>query len=184
MGTFLDIAGSVIIAGLLLLAVLNSYMNVNQYALMSTMDLTVQGNLSEWLQIVQHDFRKIGYRISNPAWAIQNCDSSSISFVSDIDNNGTIDSISYYLGPASQVTGTENPRDRALYRVVSGQQTGGALGLTDFQLRYFDSSGNATWTPAEVKAMEIFIQVESPFPLDTTYVWSSWRGMIYPLNLQ
>jgi hypothetical protein len=184
MSVFLDIVGSVIIAGLLLLAVLSSYSNVSQYALLNSMDLTVQENLSEWLQIVQHDFRKIGYRVANPAWAIQDCDSSSISFVADIDNNGVVDSVSYYLGLPSQVPGTQNPRDRALYRVVSGQQTGGALGLTDFQLRYYDSTGNLTWTPSAVKAVEIFIQVESPFPLDTTYVWSSWRGLIYPLNLQ
>ena len=184
MGTFLDIAGSAIIAGLLLLAVLSSYTNVNQYAIQNSMDLSVQGNLSEWLQIVQHDFRKIGYRVGNPAWAIQSCDTSSISFVSDIDNNGVLDSVTYYLGLPDQVSGTQNPRDRALYRVVGGQQTGGALGITDFQLRYYDDSGNITWTPSDVKAVEIFIQVESSFPLDTTYAWSSWRGVIYPLNLQ
>jgi hypothetical protein len=184
MNTFLDIAGSFIIGGLLLLAVLNSYTNVNQYALESSMDLSVQGNLSEWVQIVQHDFRKIGYRVGNPGWAIQTCDSTSIIFKADIDNNGVVDSVTYYLGLPNQVSGTENPRDRALYRVVDGQQTGGALGLTDFQLRYYDMTGNVTWTPSAVKAVEIFMQVESPFPLDTTYVWSSWRGMIYPLNLQ
>jgi hypothetical protein len=184
MNTFIDIAGSFIIGGLLLLAVVTSYTNVNEFTLYSNMDLTVQENLREWIQIVQHDIRKIGYRVGNPAWAIQHCDSTSINFVADIDNNGVVDSISYFLGTPDQISGTENPRDRSLFRSVSGQQTGGPLGLTEFQLRYFDGVGNPTWTPSAVKAVEVFIRIESPFPLDTTYVWSSWRGLIYPLNLQ
>jgi hypothetical protein len=184
MNTFLDIAGSVIICGLLLLAVLNSYSNVNQYTLQNSMDLSVQENLLEWQEIVQHDFRKIGYRVANPAWAIQHCDSTSVSFVSDIDNNGVVDSVSYFLGSRDQGSGTQNPRDRALYRVVSGQQTGGVLGLTDFHLKYYDSQGKNTTAPSAVKSIEVFIQVESPFPLDTTYIRSYYKGLIYPLNLQ
>lgn len=184
MNYMLDIVGSFIIGGLLLLAVMSSYSNVNEFALISSMNLAVQENLREWTQIVRHDFRKIGYHVNDPASAIQSCDSTSISFLADIDNNGIVDSVSYFLSEPDQVPGTENPRDRMLYRLVSGQQISGSLGLTDFQLRYYDGAGNPTWVPSTVKAVEVFVQIESPFPLDTTYVWSNWRGVISPLNLQ
>ncbi len=184
MSYMLDIVGSFIIAGLLLLAVMSSYTNVNEFALISSMNLTVQENLKEWTQIVRHDFRKIGFHVNDTTSAIQSIDSTSISFLADIDNNGTVDSVSYFLSDPDQVPGTENPRDRMLNRLVSGQLTSGSLGLTDFQLRYYDGIGNLTWVPDEVKAVEVFIQIESPFPLDTTYVWSNWRGVISPLNIQ
>jgi len=185
MSYYLDIVGSVIIGGLLLLAVMSSYTNVSQVALDSSVELTVQENLDEWTEIIQHDFRKIGYHVPNPAWAVQACDSTSITFMADVDNNGTIDSVSYFLGTPDQVPGTENPNDRALYRQVSGQPTtGGSLGLTDFRLLFYDNSGNPTWTPSDVKAVEVFIQVESPFAVDSTYERSNWRSVIHPLNLQ
>jgi len=184
MSYFLDIVGSVIIGGLLLLAVMTSYTNVNQVALDSSLELTVQENLDEWIEIIQHDFRKIGYHVPNPAWAVQACDSTSITFMADLDNNGTIDSVNYFLGTPDQVPGTENPNDRTLYRQVSGQLTSGSLGLTGFRLRYFDNSGNPTWTPSDVKAVEVFIQVESPFAVDSTYIQSNWQTVIHPLNLQ
>jgi hypothetical protein len=148
------------------------------------MELTAQGNMSEWTQIIQYDFRKIGYRVPNPAGAIQTCDSVSISFLADIDNNGILDSVSYVLTNPDHMPGTQNPRDRALYRTVSGQASGGSLGLTDFRLRYFDAAGNPTFTPSAIKAIEVSLQVESSFPLDTTYVQTNWRRLIYPLNLQ
>lgn len=184
MSIMMDIVGSFIIGGLLLLAVMSAYTNINEYAITSSMELTVQGNLGEWTQIIQHDFRKIGYRAPNPAGAIQACDSVSISFLSDIDNNGILDSVSYVLTNPNYMAGTLNPRDRALYRIVSGQASGGSLGLTDFRLRYFDATGNPTFTPSAVKAIEVTLQVESSFPLDTTYVRTNWRRLIYPLNLQ
>lgn len=184
MSYMLDIVGSFIIAGLLLLAVLSSYSNVNEFALISSMNLTVQENLKEWTQIVRHDFRKIGYHVDDSTSAIQSIDSTSISFLADIDNNGIVDSVSYFISDPDQVLGTVNPRDRMLYRQVGGQITKGSLGITDFQLRYYDGNGNPTWVPSVVKAVEVFIQIESPFPLDTTYVWSNWRGVISPLNIQ
>ena len=184
MSYMLDIVGSFIIGGLLLLAVISSYTNVSEFALNSSINLAVQENLREWTHIVQHDFRKIGYHVDEPQTAIQSCDSSSISFLADIDNNGSIDSISYSISDTYQIPGTENPRDRMLSRMINGQMITGSLGLTDFQLRYFDGAGNPTWVPSNVKAVEVFIQVESTFPLDTTYVWSNWRGVISPLNLR
>jgi len=184
MSIMMDIVGSFIIGGLLLLAVVSAYTNVNEYALLSNMELEAQENLMEWTQLIQYDIRKIGYRVPNPAGAIQTCDSVSISFLSDIDNNGSVDSVSYVLTSPNYMPGTINPRDRALYRTVSGQTTGGSLGLTDFRLTYFDASGNPTLNPTAVKSIEVSLQIESPFPLDTTYIQTNWRRKIYPLNLQ
>jgi hypothetical protein len=184
MSYMLDIVGSFIIGGLLLLAVMSSYSNVSEFALTSSMNLSVQENLREWTQIVQHDLRKVGYHLPDSVSAFRHCDTTSIIFLGDIDNNGTVDSVSYFISGTEMVPGTENPRDRMLTRSLSGQQITGSLGITDFQLAYYDSVGSPTWVPSNVKAVEVFIQVESAFPLDTTYVRSNWRGVISPINLR
>lgn len=184
MSSLLDLVGSFIVGSLLLLMILRVNNNVSQTSTENQIRLVVEENLTEIISEIEYDFLKIGYRVGNPSTAIISCDSNSIAFWSDIDNNGSVDSVRYLLGTPSQVPGTLNPRDCPLIRSVGGSQIQSSLGVTDFDLRYYNSSGSLTWTSTDVKAVEVFLQVESPFPLDTTYVVSSWRGVIYPKNLQ
>ena len=84
------------------------------------------------------------------------------------------------MGPASELTGTPNPNDRMLYRVVNGVPTGVNLGITYFRIRYFRDSlttpGSTTLveiphtdlpkiyskgTPTGITAMQIDIKVEN-----------------------
>ncbi len=184
MSAILDIVGSFIVGGLLLMMILSVNGNVSQYSIENGLELSAQEGLVEFVEEIENDFRRIGYHVSNPSTAITDCDSTSITFSSDIDNNGTVEVVSYSSGTTDQVGGTQNPRDFPLTRQVGEQQVSNSLGLTQFQLRFYDASGSQTWTPAAIKSIEIILQVESPFPVENTYAQANWTGKIYPRNLQ
>ena len=67
MNTVMDILGSVIIAGMLLLLVLklNLFMSESSYS--SDTELRLQQNTKTLAEIMNSDFRKIGYQVDSTA---------------------------------------------------------------------------------------------------------------------
>jgi len=207
----LDVLGSMIIGGILLLTLfrMNDTAARNTYNFSG--ELMLQENLVATVEVLEYDFRKIGYcenplALPNPEVnAILYADTSEIKFLTDImvppyddpQGDGTLDSIRYYLGPASGLSGTPNPNDRMLYRVVNGVPTGVNLGITYFKIRYFrDSliaSGSTTLaeilpnqlpkvyvpgTPTGITALQIDIKVENTAAYDESnnpYRQAFWR---------
>jgi hypothetical protein len=162
--------GSIVIGGylLLLLGRLNGSANANTYSYSE--ELTLQQNLAAVAQIVEYDFRKIGYckdfkAISDPSKSIILADSNKIKFLTDVNRDGIVDTMYYYLGPASELSLTKNPRDRMLYRVINKQAPKSAnLGITEFRIVYMDVNNDTIalpiTTPGEIASMEINIAVE------------------------
>ena len=171
--SLIDIIGSVIVGGMLLMILfrLNSAAIENTYTYGS--DLIVQQNLTASIELLEYDFRKIGYclngtGIPDATEAILYADTSRIRFLTDVavDKNnllgdGIADSIEYYLGPTSELLGTGNPNDRILYRKVNTETPLGAnLGITRFYLTYFDDSGNEIAAPVVEKGTIATIQID------------------------
>ncbi len=183
--TLIDIFGSMIIGSILFLILLK----LNDHSVENTYknggDLIVQQSLVEVVQLIEYDFRKIGYcadwtKIPNPSNAIINADSTSIKFLTDDDNDGDVDTMHYYLGSASELTETPNPRDRLLYRVVNSVTPRGSnLGVTQFRLIYFDVLGDTIYfpitTPAEIHTMQINITIENTIGYNNQYTTAFWR---------
>jgi hypothetical protein len=185
----LDIIGSVIIGGMLLLILFRLSDSATENAFNYTGELTSQQNLSTVVQILEHDFRKIGYcadwqKIPDPTKSILEADSNKIKFISDLlpdgHPDGNIDTVTYYLGPASELASTPNPNDRLLYRVINGISDGGVnLGVTEFKLIYFDALGDTIpfpiAVPGAITSMEINIAVENTSGYDNKYSSVFWR---------
>lgn len=183
--SLIDIVGSSIIGGMLLLMLfnINDSATENSYTYMS--ELTVQEALVEVVALIEFDFRKIGYcndwtKIPDPTRAILAAGANSISFITDTDNNGIVDTLSYYLGATSELTQTPNPRDRYLYRVINSEAAIGAnLGITQFDLEYFDALGNPInlpiTQPSEIFTMRISVTVENIAAYDENYSNAFWR---------
>ncbi|MBN1301902.1 MAG: hypothetical protein JW995_11865 [Melioribacteraceae bacterium] len=183
--TLIDILGSSLIGGFLFLillrindaAVKNSYINNGE--------LIIQKNLVETVQLLEHDFRKIGYcstwnKIPNPAAAIIAADTSAISFLTDTDKDGTVDTLRYYLGTKAELNMTQNPNDRMLYRIVNNNNPVGAnLGITEFKITYFDALGNTLnypiIQPSLIYSMQIDLKVENTSGYDQEYTTAFWR---------
>lgn len=175
--TLIDILGSTIVGGMLLLILfrMNDAAVQNNYVYGS--DLTVQESLVEAVRVIEYDFRKIGYcqdftRIGFNQRIILQADSTMIQFLTDVARfpgdigDGNLDTIEYRLGPTNELSGTTNPRDRILYRVVNSDSAiGSNVGITEFRLKYFDDSGTEILSPVAdtrtIRTMQIDLVVEN-----------------------
>lgn len=183
--TLLDILGSSLVGGMLLMIMwrLNDAATQNTYNYGG--EVIVQQNLVEVVGLLEYDFRKIGYckdwtKIPDPSQAILSADSSSIKFLTDLDNDGVVDSLQYYLGPTSELTTTPNPRDRMLYRIENAATPAGAnLGVTNFKLSYFNALGTKMsfpiTSPSQIATMQIDLKIESTAAYRDEYPSVFWR---------
>jgi len=183
--TIIDIIGSMLIGGMLLMILFR----MNDAAVENTYvyggELLVQQNLVEVVSLLEYDFRKIGYcadwqKIPDPSQAILAADSNDITFLTDLNSDGNVDTLRYFTGPTSELSGTSNPRDRMLYRVENNETPKGAnLGVTQFKLLYFDAIGNVInfpiTQPGQIYTMQINITVENTEAYDENYSSAFWR---------
>ena len=183
--TLIDILGSIVIGGMLMLILfrLNDAAVANSFRYNG--ELIVQKNLVEVVNLLEFDLRKIGYcavweNLPNPSKYIVSADSNSIKYLTDTDSDGNVDTLSYFLGPLSELSGTANPRDRMLYRRVNKSKPLSAnLGVTMFRFTYYDVFGKEIsfpiTQPGEIQTMQIDIAVEDIAAYDEKYQRMFWR---------
>lgn len=190
MAVIVDILGSSFIGGLILLLILKLNLFASSNGVSSDNELKLQQNAKTLAEIINYDFRKIGYGCDSVAIAI--ADSEKIGFYSDIYRGGTVNNIEYYASDSTKATGTENPRDIVLYRKVDGVEQGGpSLGLTKIRFSYFDESGVKTQVLADIRYIKVELWVEStiremdnPFVRsDHPYLFTYWEMTINPRNI-
>jgi len=183
--TIIDILGSIIIGGILMTIAWRLSDAATEKTYNNSGELALQQNLATVAQIIEWDFRKIGFcadwnKLPDPTKAILYADTSSIKFLTDVDADGNLDSIYYYLGPTSELSETENPRDRVLYRVVNDETpVKSNLGVTRFYLVYFDALGDSIHLPVDnygiIASIEINVVVENVSAYDQKYSSAYWR---------
>lgn len=181
----LDILGSTVVGGILMLSLFRINDSVAENTYTGNGELIAQQNLATVVQILEADFRRIGYcadwqKIPVPTQAILQADSTSIRYLTDVDSDGNVDTMHYYLGPTSELTVTPNPRDRYLYRVVNSETPVGVnLGVTQFNLNFFNVLGNPISfpisVPGEIYTMQIDITVEDVAAYNEQYSTAFWR---------
>lgn len=181
----IDILGATVIGGILMMNLfqINNAAVENNYT--GNGELIAQTNLATIVEILELDVRKIGYcadweKIPIPTEAILSADSTGIKYLTDVDSDGNVDTMHYYLGPTSELLSTPNPRDRLLYRVVNSEVPVGVnLGVTQFNLTFFDVLGNLInfpiAVPGEIYTMQIDLTVEDVAAYDEKYSSAFWR---------
>ncbi len=197
--TMLDIVGSMIIGGILMTIAWRLSDAATEKTYNNTGELTIQQNLLTVAQMVEFDFRKIGYvntwsGVLDPRTgkgfkanqAIVFADSTRIKFYTDLpassslEGDGNLDSVTYYLGPASECLNTPNPRDRILYRVENTDPpVKSNLGVTEFHLTYYDVFNDSLTFPISdpnlIQNIEIDIKVEDVAAYDQKYSNAFWK---------
>jgi hypothetical protein len=198
--TILDLIASTIVFGSLMLIALRLNGSTMENAQAFREDLIVQQNLVAVSELLEHDFRKIAYCkdytvITAPTDAIRYADTSKIVFWTDFPTSaqpygdGVLDSLTYYVGPTSELPSTPNPNDRLIYRVENNATPIGVyMGVTTFNIQYYDALRNKLTTPVDscqlIQYMQITIQVEHPVKwtkyyntatYDTVYQSAFWR---------
>lgn len=168
MNTILDIIGSYIIGGMLLLIALTVMDTTQKYFHSHGDDLIVQQNLTATTKTLEYDLKKMGYGI--PEWddVVITADSTHLKYLCDHNKDGVIDTVEYYVGAESEMSHTPNPDDRFLYRKVNGLPACGfKVGVvTIFSFDYLDQDGLIVDTSilanlSAVKMVRITLKIES-----------------------
>lgn len=181
-----DILTATIIGGIILMNLLNLNENVYQTEVTSMLDVNLQVEVINSANIIENDFKKIGY-CANPANMndlpkVTLADSSSIKIVFDEDKNGFYDTVYYYVSDVSYLSDTPNPRDRVLFRKLNGNAPFMVSNrITDFRLQYLDALYNNLSTPVASPGLatyiKIAIKVEDPFAFENEYNEAYWRRL-------
>lgn len=182
MNVILDILGAALIGGLVMLLVvnLNAYSAETKFA--SDADLRLQQDAKTLAEIINDDLRKIGYKYSGTA--ITEADSQRISFHGDIDNNGVMDNVTYFLGSKADAGVTPNPDDRVLYRVVNYDTIGGpTLGLTNLRFSYLNKQEQKTSNADSICYVKAEMWIETILPVGGEYPFTYWEMTINPRNI-
>ena len=184
--TIIDIAGSILIGAMLLGIILKLNTNASVNVYYNSGELNCQTNLTGMSLVLESDFRKIDYcsdytNIQDPASAILAADTSSIKFISDLNKDGKMDTVYYYLGPATELNSTVDPRDKILYRIVNNAaKMGSDAGITRFYMVYYNINGDTIHTPVAsgdlslINDIELNMNIEN-ISIDSSKLNSYWR---------
>ena len=179
--TLLDIVGAVIIGGFMLLLLHSLSGRATENSSLYSGDLIAQQNLVSLVELLEHDFSRIGYcenidSMKSPQDMISAADSTSITFWTDLAQSstdfrgdGNPELLRYELG--ADINGTPNPNDKLLYRYrVGTSKDASNLGITKFKISYYDNMNNELSYPINttlISYMQIDIKVEDCYGYDT-----------------
>jgi hypothetical protein len=184
MSIMIDLIGSVMLGAFVILMGIRLNASIIGSTDASKANLNVQESLTEIVRSIEWDFRKMGYGLADPKYAIAIAETNHLRFRADVDRDGTIDSVDWYTGPP---IGLPNPNVRVLYRRVNmGTPVGAALGVTQFRLRYLTQDGVETNVKTQMWIIETTLKVESPYKVmsqvkqderyqDMGYAAAFWR---------
>ncbi len=184
--TIIDMIGSFLVAGMLLVMGLRLNAQANEATLVYNGNAILQSNITTLVEMLETDFRKIGYcadwqKVSDPTRSILSAGANSIQFITDLPTgtyplgDGILDTIAYSVGPTSELLSTPNPNDRYLYRKVNSISPYRMnLGVTQFAFTYFDANDDSLAFPITdprlIYYMQISITVQSAAPFQQQYM--------------
>jgi hypothetical protein len=178
----IDYIMSLIFGGMTFTMLINFQVGVRDTACTQMLSSVVQADCASATATLEYDFQKIGYGCADSVKILQ-ADSTGISFKCDIDADGSVDNLRYYLGGA--VPGSSNPNALMLYRQVNTQQPLAiAGGVSRFRVDYFNGAGNVTGVLSQVRSLRVSLVVESNEGVDDTFPAVCWERMIKPRNLR
>jgi hypothetical protein len=170
----MDIVISIIFGGMLFVCMMNAgdVAYENRQEAHSTM--MVQQELTSIIQLLEGEFRNAGCGLPPSKPTVVQADTSSITFVGDLDGNGGVpDTISYFIGSTADMSSTPNELDRPLYRRINSNSPMAAGVLTVLEFRYFTVSGDELAPPVpedrlpEIKTIEVSVEAQSPGGVQT-----------------
>jgi hypothetical protein len=164
--TDIEMPGSFIIGGLLLVSLMGLYFWYSNFTSSKNINAIVQTSSIELKKVIDYDFNKIGFRTSNTK--ITAVDSNSISFQADLDNNGIVDTISYAF--KKYLTRTVKP----------GAKTFQFNGIDNFIIACYDSTGQKTYQTKLIRNVAVKVHFNGKYLLtDTTFTALSYLEARY-----
>ena len=194
MSTLLDIIGSSFIGGMILLLVLKMNLFISYSTIASDNELQLQQNAKTLAEILDNDFRKIGYKYEGIS--IITAEKEHIKFVGDLQRPGEIgygvvDTVEYLVKDSTFTLGNTNQNDIILVRVLNGTDSikGSSLGLVKLNFSYLDSLYFITTDLTKIAYIKTEIWVEPVEKIENFItgnqdsVFTYWEFTINPRNI-
>lgn len=191
MQTSLNILVSLILFSLLLMLLMNVDSSLKVFSRTISADKIAQEQLVNLLEIINHDFSKIGYSKNGLKFRIGKLDSNQIGFYSDIDNDGKMDSL-YYHFDLKESNIKSNSHIHPLFRKVNQQskQIVGS-GVVYFNIAYLNEEKNPIPYSSlgeqeeieKIRGIRVRVRVETLIPIDNKFGSIYWEKTFFPRNL-
>jgi hypothetical protein len=186
MASHLDIIGSVIIAGMIILNVAFFMVERQDSQVQSINKITQQGDLSDMTATLRHDILKAGYGCDT--LKILRATEQQFIFRADLENNGELDTVAYILADANNLQKSTGSGGH-LYRVVNGRKTRGAdIGIVDFSFRYYRVNSNKQMVETtgleDIRAIAVAMRVKSSMSTEDGYNYTNTEFTVTPRNLR
>jgi hypothetical protein len=188
--TWLDILGSMITFGLLLIIVLRLNAGANESSSAYFASYMLQTNMLTLTVMLEDDLKHVGAWYAptvNDPTAVRTAAANQFSFIRDSDGKR----IDWIVGDSTEMASTPNPHDRYVYRNVNGAVSRMNLGVTRMTFTYWridDPTLQVTGPYPLAKAsfgnigpIDVSIVLESPYKrkqqymMDTTEYEMYWR---------
>lgn len=169
MATIIDLLMSAVLGGTLLILGLTTNEIASESTAMQRGDVYVQESMIEISQIIESDLRNMGFGVPDTSIVIVSADTSSISYRVVLDTPGVIDTVSYFLGPTTELTSTPNELDRFLYRQVKGAAPTEVGTVTRFRMRYLRRTGDSLTSPVQASDLGQIYQIETLLEVQNPY---------------
>ena len=191
MVVILDIIGSMILGGILLLTVIDANQIASENHSLYNGDMLVQEILIGNAQMLEGELRNMGYGVPENQRSIVMADTNRIGFLLDLGRDGSVDTVTYYVGLPAELTKTMNELDRFLYRKVNTTAAMKVGVVTLLKFRYITLNGEQMTTPvdtsrlSEAYTVEITMEVQNPYAIsrDPGQVAAGERNALYSSSL-
>ncbi|SRR5713101_6132738 len=191
MESMIDIVGSAVLAGIVILLVFQLNSSLSNANFQTTLDVSTQENAIVLGNIMEYDLRKIGYKVSRNVSAITYADTNgNIKFKSDINNDGKLDSVQY------KVSKTADKKHLIVTRTVNVSPAIAInFGVDTLKVSYYDSTGASITFPtptdsaslAKIRSLRVHMFFQNLIKLaDSTYPPAAmyWEKYFTMKNLQ
>lgn len=171
-----DIALSFIIGGMVLFSIVALSLHFSSKSQEIKLAEMTQRSVLGTGSVIDYDFRKLGYG-DNVDSSIVSIGNKAIVFKSDLDNNGTINRISY-----SQVR--ENGLNYLRRSIDNNQAKTWKVPIADFSVFGISANGDTTQVIAGIKSILVEVRL-SPKSIggDSLSVGVFWKRQFFPKNL-
>ncbi|MFP4548714.1 MAG: hypothetical protein ACLFQM_11330 [Fidelibacterota bacterium] len=177
MDSGLSLALSIIIGSIFVLTIMSAQENLHDLKIRNQLETIIQEKADFVNNVLSTDFERIGSKLPLDEITgvyLINGDTTSISFLTDTtrhsDPAGQIDTIKYMLGPVSELSHTDNPNDRILYRQVNdGPKMGISENITHLRFKFLKQDLTEA-NPAQmnqVKAIEVKAIIQTGYAYGT-----------------
>ncbi len=192
MAIVLDILISMTIGSILLLSIMNAGYIINESSQLMNDQVVVQKMLISNAQLVEGEFRNMGMGVPEGDETVLAATDTSITFLSDLDRDGTPEQLKYWVGSTGELSSSQNDQDRLLHRQVNNGIVASIGTVTRFSLKYYSQGQLDTLlTPVAsgdldmIKIVEITMEVQNPAALyrDKRDVRDGERDALYSSSL-